>query len=309
MFYDVIVIGGGPAGMTAATAIARQSLKCALLTQSLGGQLNLAPAISNWPAQEKIGGKELTAQLLQQLQSSASTTTVSEKVQVKKVRLVEHSSGLPTYSVLTDNSEELKTRALILAMGAHHKTLGLPGEAQLTGKGVSYCAACDSPYYKDKVVAVIGYGPEVEPLAQTLSRVANKVYLFQPKQSITNQLGNIKILDKALPVAILGQDRVVGIRYLEVGSNEPKELTLDGVFIEAGISPSSESVEHLVATDSTGHIIVDHQTMATSGLGVFAAGDITNGHFKQASIAVADGMKAALSAAQYISTINEEQEV
>jgi len=310
MPYDVIVIGGGPAGMTAATTIAQQGLKYTLLTHSFGGQLNLASAINNLPTQKKISGKELAAQLMQQFQSSTSTIDVSGKVLVKEIRLAKHTSKLPTYSIVTEKGDTLNTRALILAMGADHNTLGISGEEQLTGKGVSYCAMCDSPYYKNKVVAVLGNGVVAESAAQDLSRIASRVYFFQSvkNKALYPENDNIEFLYGIRPVAILGQDRVTGLKYLETQTGHTREIALEGVFIEAGISPNSESVKHLVKTDGAGQIIVDHQTMTTSELGIFAAGDITDGHHKQVTIAVADGTKAALSAMQYLAAINEVKE-
>lgn len=305
MLYDVIVIGGGPAGLTAAATVAQQNLRCALLTQLVGGQLNLASAINNWHAQDRLSGKELTNQLVHTLKVATKPVEMNAGVRVKSIRLVEHMSGIPTYLVTTDKDDDLRARAVILAMGAHHKTLGVPGEERLTGKGVSYCAVCDGVYFKGKTVAVVG---DDDVACQELSRVARQVYsLRSPKEMRPRKVKNVEILYGALPLAILGQDHVVGLRYLETPSGQTKEIVLDGVFIEAGVEPSTELLKDLVDTDDSGHIVVDHQTMATSGLGIFAAGDVTDSRYKQVSVAVGDGTKAALSAAQYITTTNEEK--
>jgi thioredoxin reductase len=308
MVYDVIVIGGGPAGLTAATAVTQQHLKCVLLAHSLGGQLNLALAINNWPAQEKISGKELSTQLVQQLKAT-QIVDIKGKMQVSRVRLMKQASGLPTYEVITDTSDKLRARAVILAMGARHKSLGLPGEERLTGKGVSYCAVCDATYFKNKVVAVLGGGIAAESVTQDLSRIAKRLYILQFEKNKGQQPKNVEVLYGASPAAVLGQDHVTGLRYLEVKTNKLREIAIDGVFIEAGSNPNSEPVKDLVDTDGRGQVIVDHQTMATSQLGIFAAGDITNSHYKQVSLATADGIRAALSAVQYLGAIKETKEV
>lgn len=309
MLYDVIIIGGGPAGLTAATTVAQQSLKCVLLTQSIGGQLSLASTVNNWPAQDKISGKELTAQLVQRLKTSVQTIDLNEKVQVEEISLIKHMSGLPTYTVITNKGDKLRTQTIILATGARHKSLGLPGEERLTGKGVSYCAVCDASYFKNKVVAVLGDGVAAKSVALDLSRIVNRVYVLQSGKKLSQQSKNLNVLHETTPVAVLGQDRVVGLKYLEDKSGQAKEIALDGVFIEAGSSPNSELVKDLVEIDNAGQVKVDHQTMATSQLGVFAAGDITDSHFKQVSLAAADGIRAALSAVQYLAAIKEAKEV
>lgn len=311
MIYDVIVVGGGPAGITAAATIVRQSFRCALLTQSLGGQLNEASTINNWPAQEKISGQEISAKLSLQLSSPASNIDVNEKARVKEVRQVQYASELPTYSVVTDKGDVLRTRSLILAMGAHHNTLGLTNEEKLTGKGVSYCATCDAPYFKNKTVAVLGKGPEAKSVLHELSRVASRVYSLQPDKDkgLVSKNKKIEFLFGVRSIAVLGQERVTGLKYSDTKTGKTREIALDGVFIVTSITPNSELIKHLVKTDRIGQIVVDHQTMATSGIGIFAAGDVTDSRYKQVSTAIGDATKAALSAAKYLTAINETKEL
>jgi thioredoxin reductase/glutaredoxin len=305
MLYDVIVIGGGPAGLTAAATLAQQNLRCMLVANSIGGQLNIASTVRNWPVQEKISGKALLSQLMKRFKASSITIDLKKNTQVEGVHPVRHGSGLPTYTVITNTGDRLQAQAVILAMGTRHRSLGLPGEERLTGKGVSYCAICDAPYFKNKVVAVLGDSIEVASVAHDLSRIASQVYILQSGKKLGQQPKNVKVLWGTSPVAILGQGRVAGLKYLEDKTGQAKEINLDGVFIESGSEPNSELVKDLVETDGNGQVVVDHQTMATSGLGIYAAGDITDSHFKQVSLATADGIRAALSAAQYITAIKE----
>lgn len=305
--YDSAVIGGGPAGIGAALNIARHGFSCVLLTKLTGGKLLEISAIENWPGKQNSGSeivKECTEQivrspLLYTKQESAMMVTMESRPRART----------PIFIVKSDTDSEIQARTLVLAMGNRYRKLGLSNENRLEGKGVSYCATCDVPYFKNKVVVVIG-GDKALATANRLSTIAKQTYLLRTNDSNEPDVAvsGITKLDNSRPTGILGEDRVRGLQYIDVFSDKKREIAVEGIFIEAGHVPAVDIVRHLVETDDKDQIIVDHHTMATSMPGVFAAGDITNSLYKQAAIAAGDGTKAGLSVVDYLLQSNQAKE-
>lgn len=295
--YDAIVIGGGPAGMTAALTIARNDLSCLLLADMMGGQLALIGRLDNWPGTPQTSGAEVAKSFTGHLARYTNFLEIRHKdAHVQSVVR----SGASSFIVKTNNGALFSTRALIVATGAEHATLGVAGEERLAGQGVSYCAACDAPYFRGKRVAVVGDTPEAETTAKLLAEIASEVSLLRPdKDTHEGTAERYAAITGVTVTEIIGQDRVSGLRYKDAQDTE-NDMEIDGVFIEAGFRPNSYPVNELAALNKAGHVVVDSRTMATSCPGLFAAGDVTDGEYKQVATAVGDGTKAALSAVRYI---------
>lgn len=299
MKYDVIIIGGGPAGLTAAIYCLRRELKVLMIAKAIGGQAVIAHEIQNWPGIEAIGGFELMQNFEKHAKSWGLEIQSSEAIAVEKSE-----TGL---SVRT-NSESYETESIILAFGLTPRDLGVPGEKELIGKGVSYCATCDGPLFKDKTVAVVGGGNSALDAAEYLSRLAKKVYLISNSCKSTAdeatvgevaKMKEVEALCGYLTTEIVGENKVTGIKMKDAETAEVKEIAVDGVFIEIGFTPKSGWLKGTVDLTERGEIKTD-RIGQTSLPGVFAAGDCTDLGYKQVVIAAGEGAKAALSAYKFI---------
>jgi len=301
--YDVIIIGGGPAGLTAAIYASREKLKTLVLEKVLlGGTPINTDFIENYPGfPEGIQGKELVDRFKLQAQRFEA-----QLLEFKEVMQIEQGGGI--FKVRTD-SDDYIGRAVIIATGSVPKKLNIPGEREFTGKGVSYCAICDGPLFRGKKVAVIGGGDAAVEEGLYLTRFASKVTLIHRR----NQLRAAKILQERLkkdekielmlnyiPVSINGDDCITSLTIRNKDTNEEKEINVSGVFIYVGVEPSSQFVKELVRCDEKGYIITDEK-MQTSVPGIFAAGDICSGTIQQVACACSDGVVAALSVRSYLS--------
>ena len=201
-----------------------------------------------------------------------------------------------------------QSRTVILALGAEHRTLGIPGEEELSGMGVSYCATCDGAFYKDAAAAVVGGGNTAVEDALFLSRICRKVYLIHRREELRadrilqerlNACGNVDILWNTVPVAVEGRDEVTGLKIRNVKTEEEQLLPVDGVFIAVGVVPNTEKLKELMDTDENGYIIAGEDCV-TSAPGLFAAGDLRTKPLRQVVTAVADGACAVISAQRYL---------
>lgn len=302
--YDLAIIGGGPAGISAAVTAVRQGLRVVLIADSLGGRLREIGQIDNWPGEERLTGSRLAAKFAKRV---AALIALKSSLDYRQNRAVKIQKISQLLVVTLENEDKLTARTLILAMGAQHGTLGIPGEKKLLNKGVSYCVACDAPYYKGKKVAVFGQPEPALSMARHLTRIASRIYLLLPQQTIPAATSaGITVLPDSRVVGITGDKRVATIRYRSPGK-KTEEVSVDGVFIAAKPVPNSEVVSDIVDLDNDGYIKVNHRTMSTSEPGIFAAGDITNSHFKQISTAIGDGTKASLSAIKYMTVIGTQR--
>jgi len=305
--YDLIIIGGGPAGMTAGIYSARQKLKTLLITKSFGGQLSRkAVAIENYPGFEEISGLDLMRKFEKHLMKWRVDV---EKATVKKVKKTNK-----LFSVLTNNKKKFHGRAVIIASGADPRFLESPGEKKFIGKGVSYCTACDGPLFSGKTVAVIGGGNAGFEAARALSNYCEKIYILESgteikadadNQEVVQKTGKVEIITNAAVKKIDGKDFVESLSYQDRKSKKLKTLSLQGVFVEIGSQPATSFVKDLVDFNNKDEIMIDTKTSQTKTKGLFCAGDVAHIPYKQVVIAAGEGAKAALSAINYLSKRSE----
>ena len=298
--YDVIIIGAGAAGLTAAVYTCRKKLKTAVLSIDIGGQTNLTSHIENYPGTGPMSGIEL----MQRFQGEAIGFG-AEIIMGKANKLEKTEKG---FRIGLANGEEYECRALILAYGKVPKSLGIEGEEKFFGRGISTCVTCDAPLYKNRNVAVIGGGNSAVEGALELATIAKKVYLVHRRDSfradeITVQKlkshHNIEIVLNSIPTKVSGEKNVDGIEVENIVAKERKQFHVDGIFIEIGYVVDTTFVQHLVKVNEKKEIIVDERGN-TSCPGIFACGDITPVPFKQTVIAAGEGSKAALECYRWI---------
>jgi thioredoxin-disulfide reductase len=302
--YDLIIIGAGPAGFSASIYATRREMKTLIISRNIGGQIIWANDIENYPGFRSISNFELINKLKEHALSFGASLEEKEVINVVK-------NNDNTFSVFTKETE-FKTKTVILALGLIPRQLNIIGENDFNGKGISYCANCDGPFYRDKIVVVVGGGNSAFDAAEVMSKIASKVYILNRSEkyrafdAIVNKvkdIENITIVNNAEIKEIIGGTKVEKIKYLDSKSQKEKEIKTDGIFIEIGRKTNTKVVEHLVDTDDFGQIIVDKNNMTTTP-GLFAAGDVVSGTFKQIPVASGQGTQAALSAYQYIQENN-----
>jgi len=304
--YDTIIIGSGPAGMTAGIYAARREMKALIIGKELGGQIIWASEIENYPGFKKIDNYDLIAKIQEQVIALGVEIKTGEVKEVKKNKAGNF--------IITTGREKHETKTVIIAMGLLPKRLAIPGEEELIGKGVSYCANCDGPFYKGKVVAVVGGGNSALDAAEVMSRIAKKVYLIHRREEFrgfevlideVKAKENVDLVLNSEVKEIIGisvgsaQGKLKKVKILNNKTKEESELELDGLFIEIGRIANTDLVADLVKRDKRNQIIVDAKCQ-TSTEGMFAAGDITPGEFKQITIAMGQATIAALAVYQYL---------
>lgn len=312
MLYDVIVIGGGPAAVAAAVYTARKKLKTLLLTESFGGQSIVSDDIQNWIGESHISGFDLAKKLEAHVRAYPDAVDVKMPEKATEVRAVKCTNGtrMCDFEVETDQGKSYEGKTIILATGARRRTLNVPGEEKLSGKGVSYCSTCDAPLFGGKKVAVVGGGNAGLEAVQDLFPYASEIYLLEYGESLKGDpvtQEEIKknpklkqIMLNAQTLEIVGDTFVTGLKYKDRKSGEEKLLPLDGVFVEVGSVPNSEMVKDLVERDKWGQVAIDSKHAFTSHPGIFAAGDVTDDPYKQNNISAGDAVKAALAAYAYL---------
>ncbi len=307
--YDTIIIGGGPAAAAAAVYAGRKKMKTLVITERFGGQSIVSANIGNWIGEVSISGMELSEKLKKHVEAQGN---VEIKEQENVVGVVEGPNC--TYEVKSDKRGSYWSKTLIVASGARRRRLNIPGEDKFDGKGVAFCSTCDAPFYNDLDVAVAGSGNSALETVIDLLPYARKVSLVirserlkgdPVNQEKVTQSPKVQVIESAEVQEILGDQSVTGLRYKEKKSGEIKELAVSGVFMEIGLIPNSEFIRSLMDTNEAGEIVVDHATGKTSKMGIFAAGDVTNDPFKQNNIAAGDGVRAALSAYDFVLNINK----
>src|SRR3989338_6258740 len=311
MLYDLIIIGGGPAGIAAAVYSARKRLKTLLITESIGGQSIVSDDIQNWIGEPHISGFDLAQKLETHLRAFSDTVEIKmpeRAVEIKSIRC-SSSERICDFDVKTDLGI-YEGKALVLAMGARRRKLEVPGEEKFNGKGVAYCSTCDAPLFSGKRVAVVGGGNAGLEAAVDLFPYASEVYLLHrgdalkgdpvEQAEIKNNPKLKNIILNAEPTEIEGDEFVSGIKYKDSKTGEVHRLPVDGVFVEIGSVPNSEMVKDLIDIDQWGQIKIDAKHASTSHSGVFAAGDITDDPYKQNNISAGDGVRAALAAYNYL---------
>lgn len=298
--YDLIIIGGGPAGLTAAVYAARKKMNLLLLTKEFGGQLMWTKEIENYMGYQFISGPELISKFEEQVKRFAVETKYEEVS-----GFIVNDDG--TFLVKTQE-HKYTSKTVIVATGKRPKRLEVPGEIQFTGQGVSYCATCDGPLYADKVVAVVGGGNSAVQAALELSSIAPTVYLVaRDDQYIADPIiidkmkaaRNIVELTGYETEGIFGDEVVEKIIIRNIATGKVKDLEVGGIFVEIGLEPNSEFVKNIIQMNQLKELVVNCRSQ-TNIPGVYAAGDITDGPDKQIVIAAGDGAKSALMAYDYL---------
>jgi alkyl hydroperoxide reductase subunit F len=303
--YDLMIIGGGPAGMTAAVYAARKKLSTLLISQDLGGQPNVTAGIENYMGYQFIEGPEL----MEKFEKQVKQFPVDMKIGQGVSNLSQISQG---FEVRIGGDETYEAKTAIVATGKRSRLLNVPGEEKLRGKGITYCAVCDGPLFGGMKVAVIGGGNSALEAAIDMVRIADHTYLI----SLTPLTGDLILIDKLEKannlmkflehevLEIEGENFVEGIRIRDLKTRQERELDVGGVFVEIGLIPNSEFVKGVVTLNHLGEIEVNCAN-ETSVPGLFAAGDVTSVPEKQIVIAAGEGAKATLQAYSYLQRLSE----
>ena len=298
---DLIIIGAGPAGMTAAIYAARRKIKFILLSLDVGGQMVWSPEIDNYPGIPDSTGMEIVNKFNQHLKDYKIKVKTEEVLSLTKKDNI---------CIVKTNKKIYESKAVIIASGKKPKKLNVPGEDKYVGRGVSFCATCDAPLYKDKKVAVIGGGNSGMEAALFLSKYAKKVYLLNLLENLTGEPHlkekvqeekRISIIPKAKTLEILGNEFITGLKYIQ--EEKEKQINIQGVFIEVGLVTNVDFTD--VKKNKWGEIMIfrsskTHEENMTNIPGIFAAGDVTDIPSKQIVIAAGEGAKSALASFDYI---------
>lgn len=302
--YDMVIIGGGPGGYTAALYAARAGLKVIVLEKlSAGGQMALSHQIDNYPGfPEGIDGFSLAERMQEQAERFGAESELAEVYRLK----------------LEGNLKEIETdegtfygRTVVIATGASPRNLGIPGEQELVGRGVNYCAACDGMFYKGKTVVIVGGGNTAAADALMLSRVAKKVILIHRRDTLRAtkvyheplmQAENVEFRWNSAVSELLRENRLTGVRVRNLISGEEEDIPCDGLFVSIGRKPATGLVDGLLELDSAGYIIAGEST-ETSVPGVYAVGDVRTKVLRQVVTAVADGAMAVHHAEEYLAEL------
>jgi len=298
--FDVAVVGGGPAGASAAIYSVRKGLKTIVLAEKFGGQLQETKGIENMISKSYTEGVKLSAEL------SEHVAQYPVKVlEHRRVRHIEEREASGLRKVILESGETLEARSIIVATGAKWRELGIPGEKEHIGLGVAFCAHCDGPFYKNKRVAVVGGGNSGVEAAIDLAAIATQVTLLEYNSELKadtvlieklKTLPNVKVLLQSRSTQVIGDGKkVVALEVEDRTTGQSSRLEVDGVFVQIGLLPNSQFVKGVVETTPHGEIVVDPKGR-TSAAGIYAAGDVTTVPFKQIVIAMGEGAKVALTA-------------
>lgn len=294
--YDIIIIGCGPAGMTAGIYAARANRKVLIIEkETIGGQISSSPLVENYPGYKEISGSELANNMFEQV------TALGVNIELDEVKKIEH--GKIKKVITLDHVYEAK--AVIIATGSRYKLLGLKNEENLIGNGIHFCVACDGAFFKDKTVAVIGGGNSAVINAITLSDICKKVYVIQIIDKLTaestlaeklKEKENVEIILNAKVTELIGEDNLQAIKVNAL--DNVKEIRLDGMFISIGLTPQSDFVKELLPINKYGYI--ESNNCVTEKDGIFVAGDCRDKQIRQLTVATSDGTTAALNAIEYL---------
>jgi len=298
--YELMIVGGGPAGLAASVYAARKKLEALLVSADIGGQVNWTLGIENYLGYQFIEGPEL----IEKFQTQVSQFPIDQKIGYKISQLEKIEGG---FEAMTEAGDRYQARTVILATGKRPRQLNVPGEAEFTGRGVTYCAICDGPVFSGQRVAVVGGGNSALEAALDMVKIAEHVDLVSLTQLTGDRIlidklsdaKNLTIFTEYQTERIEGQDFANGMLIRDLKSGESKRLDVTGVFIEIGLVPNSESVIGLIELNKWGEVPVSC-SCETTVPGLYAAGDVTNVPEKQIVVAAGEGAKAALQAHRYL---------
>lgn len=302
--YDIIIVGAGPAGLTAAL-YARRADKSVLVIEkaNFGGQITSSPKVENYPTIKEISGNELAQMMLDQIMEHGADLEMAEVLRIEKTG--------ESMRVVTDYGE-FEGRSVILATGSKHRHLGLEREEELTGKGVSYCAVCDGAFFSGAPVAVVGGGNTALQEAVMLSEYCTHVTVVQNLSTMTGEARLVSILEKkpnvtmifdTLVTELVGKDNLEALMLKNTKTGEVSKLAVDGLFVAIGQVPENKPFENLVPLNAYGYITAGENCL-TNTAGVFVAGDCRTKQVRQITTATADGAVAALAACRYLDDLN-----
>jgi alkyl hydroperoxide reductase subunit F len=299
--YDMLIVGGGPSAMSAAVYAARKMINLAILTIDFGGLMNETSEIENYLGFQNINAKDLVSRFEEHVKSFE--IPASYGIPVKEIKKRDN-----TFSIFLEDGTSYSGRTIIYATGERHRELSVPGGKEFVGKGISYCATCDAPLFKNKKVIIVGGGNSAFTTALDLTRVNAEIILVNAqkgwqvdeilKQRV-KKYDKVHFLDNHEIIRIEGKDKVESSIIKNRDTGEEKRIDIDGIFIEIGLVPNSAPIRNLVELNEQGEVIVDC-LCRTSVPGFFSAGDVTSVPYKQIIISAGEGAKAALSAYDYL---------
>lgn len=304
---DVIIIGGGTAGLTAAIYTARKKLNTLVLAFEFGGQTAWQPEIYNYPGFIEKDGLKLMQNMKKQVLDLG--VEIKPSAGISKISVKEASGNHEIFVIEDKNGSVYETKSVVVASGKQPRKLGIEGEKEFMSKGVTYCATCDAPLFKDKVTAVIGAGNSGLDATMQLTKYAKKVYVLAKSDEVKGdqitydkllKIPTVEFIFSSIIQKIQGEQFVSGITYKDLKAGEEKQLDVDGIFVAIGMMPNSDFVKDLCELNQWGEIVINPKTNATSHVGIFAAGDVTDVLEKQTVIAAGEGAKAALQCYKWL---------
>jgi alkyl hydroperoxide reductase subunit F len=298
MEYELVIIGGGPAACAAAVYAARKRLKTLLIAEEIGGQSSVSDTIYNWIGTPEISGTDLAKSLKSHIEYYAKPEQTLSLMLGKRVASIDKVGDLFTVTVA---EEKITTKSVLVATGSSHRKLDVPGAADFEHKGIMYCATCDGPLFSDMPVVVVGGGNAALEAVLQLSQYANHVTLLHRSEqyradqiTVDNvaKLPNVTLMTNIEILEIKGDKFVSSVVFKSKDTSETTELPVSGIFIEIGQIPNTDFIKNVVPVDQQGKVLVDAMNQRTKQLGVWAAGDCTNGLYHQNNIAAGDAVKA-----------------
>ena len=300
--YDVVIVGGGPGGLSAGIYAMRAALKTVLIEKGVaGGQVTMSDEVENYPGFEHTSGAELSMKFVQHAESYG--------LEMRSQEVTEIEPGLDWHQVRLDDGQVLKAHAVIMATGGTPRKLGIPGEDDYYGRGVSYCAVCDGFFFRDKTVIVVGGGDTATEEALYLAKLAKKVYIAHRRDELrASKILQKRVLDDCkievlwntvLTEILADESGVAGVRLKDTQTADERRMDMDGVFIFIGFEPNNQIVPAGIKLNAEGYVVTDGQC-ETAIKGIYAIGDLREKTFRQIVISAADGSVAALASAHYV---------